>query len=198
LVRKGRWAYAAARQRVSALAFTPKRALGIRGCPPAGFRPCLWSDKGVGHTRLMTLLYLLSFISFILYRLKGGAISKPASANRRITVAPPSLPSPHSAALRSGPFRYPPNGAYPHPRNDAPTDDSPALLPSLTPKPAPLNDSQPPYRHHCSLLIAHYSFVHQPAPKDDSPTLFYFLTLDTYQSYLPRCSCVTDALREGF
>jgi hypothetical protein len=34
--------------------------------------------------------------------------------------------------------------------------------------PLPRQTRQFPNRHHCSLLIAHYSFVHKPAPKADS------------------------------
>jgi integrase len=63
-------------------------------------------------------------LSLILYRLKGGAISMRPAANRRITFAPPSLHSPHSAALRSGLLRYPPkwglSALLNRPNGDAP------------------------------------------------------------------------------
>jgi hypothetical protein len=48
-------------------------------------------------------------------------------------------------------------------------DDSPAFPPSLTPQPPRPGHSQPPNRHHYSLLTAHYSFVRKDALQDDSP-----------------------------
>jgi hypothetical protein len=62
-------------------------------------------------------------------------------------------------------------------------DDSPALPPSLTHKPARPDKSQPPLDN---LILHTLSFI------------FYLLTLDTRHRYLIRYSCVIDALRAGF
>jgi hypothetical protein len=64
--------------------------------------------------------------------------------------------------LSASPLR--PSFANP-PRSRPSNPHSPAFPPSLTHKHTRRDDSQLTNRHHCSLLIAHYSFARRPFPR---------------------------------